>query len=1250
VRTWLNENDSLRNCSYKPHGCEQVRLILKTILEAIISRIKSVAMSSWKAFSVILLFLAVSLALLRKLILQPGIIGFRSDWIFPLSGSQATNQVLNNLYVLHPNIGQTMNPYYIYDAVFAFLSAVLSTSFASKAILMLSLVMGGISLYYLSRTLLLEKAPSIIAGFFYMTTPVLFNQFRIGHATYIFSYAIAPLVVALFIRSVAKEKINLKLVVAAGLIYAISWVQLQFSVMILSILVLYSVFIPPKHKKIRSMFTLFCIVSIAAFIHMQWILPSLLSSPIEFKAISNNSYLEHMSPTLIDALRLKGYVIPSFEESVASGRIIPLSFWTVISFVLPALVFLPLLIDRKKVTIFFTILAVSTLFFAKGTNPPLGSVYIWLNSNFSLMSSFREIYHITFILSLSYAILIGITLQKVMLISGQNRCFMSKLKLLRYHKVIVAAPLILLICISSWPLLTGDFNGTVQTYQPSENYENAIEYLSGLNGDFRVAWLPMTSALYYEDSKFFDTTRDPIIVYSLKPAIDADTRTYNRFYAFLQRIVETGRTSYLAEMLASAGVKYVITRENVRSRYSEIWNQTLFIDGQSDFTLVRRYGDVRIFENTRFKAPIWSTDNFSLGVGDLSLLISLPYFYDLKSEDPPSVFFLGQQSLTNLEFLTSLTDRILISGSDYYDYIFSFLPAQFIFDPAQFATQWWPYLGWSPYFYNWGIDPEEINSINQGVITVVNDSFSIPFFAQSEGLYEVWAKVYYGEKGGRLNFSVNNNSLEVITKSPYANGLRWAKVGPLQLKSGMHSLAITSEDGMNIVDVVFIMPSDSFRSSMAIAQDTLRGKRITIINEFEKIGGNKYLIPTRKWGNNASDGAALESNAPTEFAGTLMLPKSGNYTIDIRTNRFWAISSLRVNGKSISINDNGQDDNIKTIENFDSVAGWAAVDAAVSLSTEYEKSEVFSLNFGFAINKSKGRDHWIYKVYSNANVSNYDKICFWIYPKTQTRYAESEVSFHLQNLAGEWYETNLYLKNNEWNYVHLDLPEWKNKSSIAAIRFLVGDKWGTYEDQQKVNLYIDDLKVYRAKEESFNWTLLSGVYLNEGNNTISFNVDIPNVGLDLIAVESLNDQSKDTDSSYKSTTFERINPTKYTVCANAFEPFFLVFSDTYHKDWVAYVDGQQVPSEYHFVANGFANAWYINRTGTYTITLEFWPQKLFYIGSAIAVSTFLVCLTYLAYNYTKNKNIWKQIKAALATIINRRKTTKTKPINHTKNT
>lgn len=140
--------------------------------------------------------------------------------------------------------------------------------------------------------------------------------------------------------------------------------------------------------------------------------------------------------------------------------------------------------------------------------------------------------------------------------------------------------------------------------------------------------------------------------------------------------------------------------------------------------------------------------------------------------------------------------------------------------------------------------------------------------------------------------------------------------------------------------------------------------------------------------------------------------------------------------------------------------------------------------------------------------------------------------------------------------------------------------------------------------------------------------------------------------------FKKINPTKYQVKINATRPFFLVFSENYHSQWKAYVEDKSmkfeeiivnyesakvrearhenkftpddipymfakyISDDSHFLANGYANAWYIhpkevdkNNDGEFTITLFFLPQSLFYFGLMISGTTFFVSVVYLIYNY-----------------------------------
>ena len=132
---------------------------------------------------------------------------------------------------------------------------------------------------------------------------------------------------------------------------------------------------------------------------------------------------------------------------------------------------------------------------------------------------------------------------------------------------------------------------------------------------------------------------------------------------------------------------------------------------------------------------------------------------------------------------------------------------------------------------------------------------------------------------------------------------------------------------------------------------------------------------------------------------------------------------------------------------------------------------------------------------------------------------------------------------------------------------------------------------------------------------------------------------------------------------NAKQPFFLVFSEAYHSQWKLYIEDKpfkfkQIIAEYplarvkeakhdwysftpsdimflfktpaanetlHFVANGYANAWYVDPRvfdrdgdGCFTIIIYFWPQSLFYLGLFVSGATLLCCFGYLVYDWYRS--------------------------------
>ncbi len=136
-------------------------------------------------------------------------------------------------------------------------------------------------------------------------------------------------------------------------------------------------------------------------------------------------------------------------------------------------------------------------------------------------------------------------------------------------------------------------------------------------------------------------------------------------------------------------------------------------------------------------------------------------------------------------------------------------------------------------------------------------------------------------------------------------------------------------------------------------------------------------------------------------------------------------------------------------------------------------------------------------------------------------------------------------------------------------------------------------------------------------------------------------------------TFQKINPAKYFVrVEDATTDYLLVFSENFHRGWKAYVDTafnspgnipisetyfdgeikevkaadiffdkdifqtinkKPIPENRHLLINGYANSWLItpedaNNNDSYTIIIEYWPQKLFYSGAIVTTMAILICL------------------------------------------
>jgi len=156
--------------------------------------------------------------------------------------------------------------------------------------------------------------------------------------------------------------------------------------------------------------------------------------------------------------------------------------------------------------------------------------------------------------------------------------------------------------------------------------------------------------------------------------------------------------------------------------------------------------------------------------------------------------------------------------------------------------------------------------------------------------------------------------------------------------------------------------------------------------------------------------------------------------------------------------------------------------------------------------------------------------------------------------------------------------------------------------------------------------------------------------------------------------FEKINPTRYVVnVERAKEAFTLVFSESFHEGWKAYVRksgvrsqesgektipdkqltdnepwsalwsewkdrGNRIEIENHFMVNGYANGWIVpvgqfrvsssefrvKDAQDFEVVLEYKPQRLFEIGLLVSGTTLFGCIIYWGYHYSNKKKLLRK--------------------------
>lgn len=231
---------------------------------------------------------------------------------------------------------------------------------------------------------------------------------------------------------------------------------------------------------------------------------------------------------------------------------------------------------------------------------------------------------------------------------------------------------------------------------------------------------------------------------------------------------------------------------------------------------------------------------------------------------------------------------------------------------------------------------------------------------------------------------------------------------------------------------------------------------------------------------------------------------------------------------------------------------------------------------------------------------------------------------------------NKYKKNIIETLSYAIPPEAKISSKLMKIKIRLHEigksKFIEEQDSNREHLwYLRDLRIYSEKDSRNIQWLIEDTFLAEGQHDYDFFLARhDDFNLDYLIIGNnkkiINDKNIKID-------FLKINPVKYLAKVEAQSPFWLIFSESYHPGWKAYIKKGNFTGllKEHFVANGYANGWYIDHSvasdklsdkdfSQFEILIQYAPQRLFELGVFISIITFaMVAVCMIVQKYQKRR-------------------------------
>lgn len=550
------------------------------------------------------------------------------------------------------------------------------------------------------------------------------------------------------------------------------------------------------------------------------------------------------------------------------------------------------------------------------------------------------------------------------------------------------------------------------------------------------------------------------------------------------------------------------------------------------------------------------------------------------------VEFDSKENIINTEYMTDIGN----GAFDWKDISFDYKPSNNNTKYIQLQI-WYGHKTDQPLPNKISIDDVKIYDMTKYVKPV---SLDMNVNINNDDDYELFIRYFKNEEGSRINISLDGKLINSVNTYDQLDKFEWKKIDTLKLKKGKYKLTLTNVKGFNAVNIFALVPKKEYEDMQKRTDSLLEGKRLIYIFEAESDLYRNNASTSNKYGGNASNGDVLEFNETSAAWQTIDILRSDNYKM-----------ALKINGSfDVKIDD--------MIYNTSSNMSDFVYIGPLYLNKGSHKIEIQGDNSDLDV-------IWLYSVNSVSKKIESNIILNTTIPIVKP--TGREIAFKTDKYRGF-----ISINQPPGNVIEInegDNVTWFNEETIPVTFFSDIPGFGVkFLDYGKRTSYMftrqGQYHFYFKENKNFNVTVVVkslNKTSDNDKNINSFN-DTSEKLEDIFAVKEI---------PATVTNYTKINPTLYNIKINATKPFMLSFAESYDPLWTARVDkinGKSVKSEIvrpvslYSVVNGF----WINQTGELDIIIEYEPQRWFYIGAAISITTLIICIGYLIYDWRRKRN------------------------------